>query len=139
VNGSERTLPVVAVSDGTGSSAEQLVRSMLVQFGDPAAPILKQPGIRVPADVESAVSLARATGALMVVYTILDAELRALLEQRCGEAGIPAIDLVGGLLGVLEAEFGAPSRFRPGLFRRLHREYFERVEAIDYAIKHDDG
>ncbi len=139
MNDAERSLPVVAVSDGTGSSAEQLVRSMLVQFGDPAAPILKQPGIRAPEDVESAVSLARATGALMVVYTILDAELRALLEARCREAGIPAIDLVGDLLGVLEAEFGAPSRFRPGLFRRLHREYFERVEAIDYAIKHDDG
>jgi regulator of PEP synthase PpsR (kinase-PPPase family) len=135
----EGPAPVVAVSDGTGSSAEHLVRSMIVQFGDPAVPILKQPGIRSPADVEAAVDLARTCDAMMVVHTILAPELRELLQARCRELDIAEVDLVGGLLGVLEDRLGAPNRFRPGLFRRLHQEYFERVEAIDFAIKHDDG
>ncbi len=135
----ERPRPVLAVSDGTGSSAEHLVRSMLVQFGDPAVPILKQPGIRRGTDVDAAVELARRCDALMVVHTILAPGLREQLQQRCREAGLPQVDLVGGLLDVLEDNLGAPSRFRPGLFRRLHQEYFERVEGIDFAIKHDDG
>jgi len=134
-----RPAPVVAVSDGTGSSAEHLVRSMLVQFGDPVVPILKQPGVGSLRDIEAAFELARRCGALMVVHTILAPDLRDHLQTLCREAEIPEIDLVGGLLDVLESRFGAPNSFRPGLFRRLHREYFERVEAIDYAISHDDG
>ncbi len=131
--------PILAVSDGTGSSAEHLVRSMLAQFGDPEVPLLKLPGIGLPADVEQAVALARERRALMVVYTILAPDLRDLLQRRCRELDIPGVDLLGGMLDHLVAAFGAPSMFRPGLYRRLHGEYFQKVEAIDYAISHDDG
>jgi [pyruvate, water dikinase]-phosphate phosphotransferase / [pyruvate, water dikinase] kinase len=131
--------PILAVSDGTGSSAEHLVRSMLVQFGDPAVPLLKLPGITMPEEIDQAVELARARQALMVVHTILAPDLRRQLQERCREHGIAETDLVGGMLTHLIANFGAPSSFRPGLYRRLHGEYFQRVEAIDYAISHDDG
>ena len=131
--------PILAVSDGTGSSAEHLVRSMLVQFGDPAVPLLKLPGITLPEEIDQAVELARARQALMVVHTILAPELRRQLQERCREHGIAEADLVGGMLTHLIANFGVPSSFRPGLYRRLHGEYFQRVEAIDYAISHDDG
>jgi [pyruvate, water dikinase]-phosphate phosphotransferase / [pyruvate, water dikinase] kinase len=132
-------LPILVVSDGTGSSAEHLVRSMLVQFGDPAVPLIKLPGITRDEEIDMVVDLARSRRALMVVHTLLAPELRGRLQRRCREEGIQEIDLVGGMLSHMAATFGAPSSFRPGLFRRLHGEYFQRVEAIDYAISHDDG
>lgn len=131
--------PILVVSDGTGSSAEHLLRSMLVQYGDPAVPLLKLPGVSRSADIELALELARSRQALLVVHTILAAELRQQLQQGCRACGIGETDLVGDMLGHLTARFGAPSSFRPGLYRRLHGEYFQRVEAIDYAISHDDG
>jgi [pyruvate, water dikinase]-phosphate phosphotransferase / [pyruvate, water dikinase] kinase len=131
--------PVLAVSDGTGSSAEQLIRSMLVQFGDPAVPVIKVPGIRNTEDIARALAMGAAHGTRLVVHTILAPDLRAELERRCAENGIRAIDLVGGMLDSLAERLGPPSDLRPGLYRRLHREYFQRMEAIDYAIKHDDG
>jgi [pyruvate, water dikinase]-phosphate phosphotransferase / [pyruvate, water dikinase] kinase len=131
--------PILAVSDGTGASAEHLVRSMLVQFGDPAVPLIKLPGVSRAEDIELALELACSRRALMIVHTILAPELRAVLQQRCLECGIPQADLVGDMLAHLIANFGAPNSFRPGLYRRLHGEYFQKVEAIDYAISHDDG
>ena len=131
--------PILAVSDGTGSSAEHLIRSMLVQFGDPEVPLIRLPGVSRAEDIEFAVDLASSRRALMVVHTILAPELRSHLQQRCLEYGIPEADLVGDMLTHLIATFGSPSSFRPGLYRRLHGEYFQRVEAIDYAIGHDDG
>lgn len=131
--------PILAVSDGTGSSAEHLVRSMIVQFGDPPVPLIKLPGISRAEDIEVAVELACSRQAMMIVHTILAPELRQLLQQRCLDCGIPEADLVGDMLTHLIATFGVPSSFRPGLYRRLHGEYFQKVEAIDYAISHDDG
>lgn len=131
--------PILAVSDGTGSSAEQLVRSMLVQFGDPSVPVIKIPGVGSTDDIARAVALGVQHGTPLVVHTILAPELRAELERLCREHAIRAIDLVGGMLESLGERFGPPNTFRPGLYRRLHREYFQRVEAIDYAISHDDG
>lgn len=131
--------PIVVVSDGTGASAEHLVRSMLVQYGDPQVPLIKLPGVTRLAEIDSAVELADARRALMVVHTILAPELRVPLQQRCRAHGIAEADLIGGMLTHLTAVFGVPSSFRPGLYRRLHGEYFQRVTAIDFAISHDDG
>jgi regulator of PEP synthase PpsR (kinase-PPPase family) len=131
--------PILAVSDGTGSSADHLIRSMLVQFGDPPVPVIKVPGVSTPQDVANAIALATERGGTMVVHTILDASLRSELVRQCTALGMQCIDLVGELLDGLAKRLGPPSTLRPGLYRRLHREYFQRVEAIDFAISHDDG
>ena len=131
--------PVIVVSDGTGASAERLVRSMIVQFGDPKVPVIKLPGAGDREAIDHAADLARERRAMMVVHTILVPELRHRLEARCAEHGITTIDFVGGLLDVLGQHLGKPDHYRPGLFRRLHREYFQRVTAIDFAVRHDDG
>lgn len=134
-----RHAPVVVVSDGTGASAEHLLRSMLAQFGDPHVPVIKLPGAGSEEAIDHALSLARDRRAMMVVHTIVVPELRRRLVQGCAEQGVAAVDLVGGLLDVLEERLGAPDHFRPGLYRRLHHEYFQRVSAIDFAVRHDDG
>ncbi len=131
--------PVIVVSDGTGASAERLVRSMIVQFGDPDVPLIRLPGAGTIEAIDHAADLAVQRQAMMVVHTILVPELRHRLIARCAEQGIVNIDFVGGLLDVLGQHLGPPDHFRPGLFRRLHHEYFQRVTAIDFAVRHDDG
>ena len=131
--------PVIVVSDGTGASAERLARSMIVQFGDPAVPVIKLPGASNTEAIDHAVDLAHRRRAMMVVHTLLVPELRQRLEAGCREHGVVTIDFVGGLLEVLSQHLGPPDHFRPGLFRRLHHEYFQRVSAIDFAVRHDDG
>ena len=131
--------PVIVVSDGTGASAERLVRSMIVQFGDPKVPVIKLPGADNIEAIDHAADLALRRQAMMVVHTILVPELRHRLEVRCAEQGVVTIDFVGGLIDVLSGHLGRPDHFRPGLFRRLHHEYFQRVSAIDFAVRHDDG
>jgi len=131
--------PILIVSDGTGASAERLVRSMLVQFGDANVPLITLPGVDRTDAIDHAIDTARRRRAIMVVHTILAPELRFHLQARCADVGLASVDLTGALLEGLSRHLGKPSRYRPGLYRRLHREYFQRVEAIDFAIGHDDG
>ena len=107
--------PVIVVSDGTGASAERLARSMIVQFGDPAVPVIKLPGASNNDAIDHAVDLAHRRQAMMVVHTLLVPELRHRLEDGCREHGIVTIDFVGGLIDVLSQHLGPPDHFRPGL------------------------
>jgi hypothetical protein len=70
---------------------------------------------------------------------MVDSHLRQRLVDLAQERDVTAIDLMGALLERLTAVLGQPPLERPGLYRQLHRPYFERIEAIEYALKHDDG
>lgn len=65
--------------------------------------------------------------------------LRRRLTDLCREAGVYVLDLMGDLIGHLEAVSGVQAVGQPGLYRKLNKDYFERVAAIEYAMAHDDG
>jgi regulator of PEP synthase PpsR (kinase-PPPase family) len=75
----------------------------------------------------------------LIVHTLVDAHLRAQLAAEARAAGIQTIDLMGPLIGLLTAALHQPPLQQPGKYRQLHREYFGRVAAIDFALAHDDG
>ncbi len=75
----------------------------------------------------------------IVLHTIIDADLRAMLEQRCRELDIPAIGVLDPLVVAFSRHLGAAVSNRVGAQHNLDNEYFERIEALNYAIAHDDG
>ena len=75
----------------------------------------------------------------IVLYTLVDRELRARLEERCREANVPAIPVLDSALRGMSAYLDMESRARPGLQHTLNADYFDRIEAMEYAIAHDDG
>jgi hypothetical protein len=62
-----------------------------------------------------------------------------LLIQLTQERGVMAIDLMGPLIDHLSNVLGHKPLGQPDLYRQQHRSHFERIEAIDYTLKHDDG
>lgn len=75
----------------------------------------------------------------IVIYTIMDAELAELIEARCHEMGVPTINLLEPVMAVFQNYLGAPSRRRVGAQHVLNAEYFGRIEALNFAMDHDDG
>src|SRR5690606_31463682 len=75
----------------------------------------------------------------MVVYTLIIPELRALMARLCSEAGLPAVDVMGPALSGLEQILGVTPKLEPGRMHRLDETYFRRVEAVEFAVKYDDG
>ena len=85
-----------------------------------------------------AVSRARARRGI-ILHTLVDPELRAALIHKARDSNVVAIDLIGRVLAHLTMELGRRPAGKPGLYRQLREDYFRRVEAIEFALAHDDG
>lgn len=126
------------MSGGTGASAEHLVDTVLVQFPESQIPVIVRNSVRQTEQIEDIVAHASANGGT-IVHTLVDAHLRNVLIQLALKQNVVCIDLMGALLSQLSQILAKEPLGRPGLYRQLHEDYFERVAAIEFAIAHDDG
>ncbi|HEY9069518.1 MAG TPA: pyruvate, water dikinase regulatory protein [Candidatus Ozemobacteraceae bacterium] len=131
-------LRIFVVSGGVGASGEQVVNTVLAQFPESLVEIVTLGNIRDATQIERAVAQAAEKGGI-IVYTLVDAVLADTLSRLACDRGVDAIDLVSPLLGLLSRKLAVEPLGRPGLYRQLHREYFDRVAAIEYTMSHDDG
>lgn len=129
---------VLIVSNSTGETALRVARSALMQFPDLSLTPRRLPSIRSAADVERVVAEAvRSEG--IVIFTLVDPDLRTLLQRQLEAAGIAAIDILGPVLAQLATALEADPLTVPGLQHRQDDRYTRRMAAIEYTVKHDDG
>ena len=126
------------VSDATGETLNSITRASLVQFED-ADPI------------EHSWTLIRTTGQMqkvlqgiqqnrgLVLYTIVDDKLRSLLVSSCRDLGVTVVPVLDPVMTALAGHFGKIARGLSGRQHLMDQEYFNRIEAMDYALSHDDG
>lgn len=126
------------VSDSTGETLNAMAKAVVARF-DRVIPIehiyalvrsqrqLKE----VLAQIEAAPGV--------VLHTIVDREIRAELEEGCRTLAMPAIAALDPLVAALSRYLGASLSTRVGAQHALDNDYFSRIEALNYAIAHDDG
>ncbi len=130
--------PIYVVTGGTGASGELLVRTVLAQFRHVNVPLIIKSHIQTLEQVEQVVNeISDAEGT--IVHSMVNEKCRRHLVDQAARKGIYSVDLVAPLLDHLEAELGQEPLGQPGLYRQLHSAYFDRVNAIEYAVAHDDG
>ncbi len=132
------TSPIFIVSGGAGTSGEQLVNTVLAQFPDNGVTVVIEGNIRLGSQIERVVNEARERNGT-IVHTLVDSVLRSTLVRLAREQGVFEVDLMGPLLDRLVSVLGRSPLGRPGLYRELRKEYFDRVSAMDFAMSHDDG
>lgn len=126
------------VSDSTGETLNALAKAAAARFEGilPIEHIYVL--IRSPKQLDRAlVEIESFPG--IVLHTIVDSELRTNLEIRCRELDIPAIGVLDPMVVAFSRYLGAAVSKRIGAQHNLDNEYFERIEALNYAIAHDDG
>jgi len=132
-------LPILrVVSDGRGDTATQLVRAASLQFEGARYRIVRHPHVRTEAQVEEVVGEAARTGT-PVFYTLVADDTRRAMRRAAAEHLVPVIDLFGPTFRALHDVFRRERAGTPGLLYAAERERFDRMEAIDYTLKHDDG
>jgi len=129
---------ITVISGGTGTSGEQLVRTALAQFPEAHLKVEVVPGVRGRDELRAAVSRSAEVGGL-IVHTLVDRPLRESLEALAAARGVVTLDAMGPLLGKLAGLLGTKPVGTPGLYRKLREDYFKRIEAIEFAVAHDDG
>jgi hypothetical protein len=126
------------MSDGTGQTAEQALRAALAQFRDREVNVERRAGVRTVDQARGVLEEAVKAKAL-VVHTIVSRELRRHILDIARLYDVETVDLMGPLLARLAARFASSPSETPGLFRELNRHYFQRIESMEFALRHDDG
>jgi regulator of PEP synthase PpsR (kinase-PPPase family) len=129
---------VYAVSDGTGNTCETVIKSALAQFAEGLAQVQKVPHIRTEAQVKELLEDAAQKNAV-VIYTTVSPDIREKILSYGQSLGVPTVDILGPILSRLSDLLEISPLAIPGIFRELDSEYFQRIEAIDFTVKHDDG
>jgi regulator of PEP synthase PpsR (kinase-PPPase family) len=126
------------VSDSTGETAARLVTALEAQFPDTEFEVVRHPRVETVDDLALAVSRSKGRPAV-VVYTLVDPELRESMRQLCRRAKLHYCDLLGHPIDAVARVSGQAAKMESGRRQPLDSQYFKRMEAIEFAVKFDDG
>ncbi|MBI1909118.1 MAG: kinase/pyrophosphorylase [Deltaproteobacteria bacterium] len=129
---------IFAVSDATGELALSASVAAIRQFSQPNVTIARRSKVATPENIARVVMEAHESGGL-IIFTLVSPSLRELLKNQSDQAGVVAIDLMGPVLDKLSEYLQTTPSDQPGLKYQLTNEYFRRNEAVEFAVKHDDG
>jgi [pyruvate, water dikinase]-phosphate phosphotransferase / [pyruvate, water dikinase] kinase len=126
------------ISDATGETLNTVARAAMAYYAD------YQPVEHIYALVRTPKQLARALTEIesepgVVLFTLIDSDLRSQLEKRCAELTIPCISILDPVIASLAQYLNAQSRPQLAGQHALNAEYFRRIDALNFTMIHDDG
>ncbi len=126
------------VSDSTGATLHGVARAGVAQYEN-VAPIEKFWNfVRTPAQLESVIDgISETPGP--VLFTLVDPVLRRRLREACRGMKLPCVPVLDPVLRALSHHLKMASRDKPGVQHELNEAYFDRIDAVDFALQHDDG
>jgi regulator of PEP synthase PpsR (kinase-PPPase family) len=126
------------VSDSTGETAARLVLALEAQFPDQPFVEVRHPRVESVPDLARAVNRAKGRPAV-IVYTLVKPQWRDAMRSLCRSARVHYCDLLGHPIDSVRRVSGMAARMTPGARAALNETYFKRMEAIEFAVKYDDG
>lgn len=129
---------VYVLSDSIGETGEQVAKAAISQFNSGKYETRRFPYITDKEQILEILEEARGERCI-IVFTIVVEELRNYILEKTQEFGIEAIDLMSPILNSLKNIVGLEPKREPGLIRKLDEKYFRKVEAVEFAVKYDDG
>jgi regulator of PEP synthase PpsR (kinase-PPPase family) len=126
------------ISDSTGETAVRLVLALEAQFPDTEFEVVRHPRVETIDDVQLAVSRTKDRPAV-IVYTLVDTQLRDTMGELCRRDSLHCCDLLGHPIEEVAAVSGKAAKMESGRRPPLDSHYFKRMEAIEFAVKFDDG
>src|SRR5213595_3059503 len=132
------TVELHVVSDSTGETATRLVHALEAQFPDQEFGEIRHPRVESVDDLRLAVERAKGRRAV-VIYTLVEPELRQQMRVLCRRARLHYCDLLGHPIEAVARVSGMAATMRPGARPPLDSTYFKRIAAIEFAVKYDDG
>ncbi|MDX9689662.1 MAG: kinase/pyrophosphorylase [Proteobacteria bacterium] len=134
----EKIFHIHLVSDATGETISSVARAGLVQFGAIQKEEHHWTLIRTKRQLDLVFEGLRQWPGL-VLYTFINDDMAKAMHDQCQRMGVPSLSVLAPVISVLSGFFGVPSAHDPGKQHELDKEYFKRIEAMDFAMSLDDG
>jgi [pyruvate, water dikinase]-phosphate phosphotransferase / [pyruvate, water dikinase] kinase len=126
------------ISDSTGETAARIVQALEAQFPDQEFLEIRHPSVETVSDLRLAVDRMKGRPAV-VVYTLVEPELRDSMRALCRSAKLHYCDLLGHPIDAVAKVSGRAAKMQPRARPPLNDAYFRRMSAIEFAVKFDDG
>ncbi|MCF8010445.1 MAG: kinase/pyrophosphorylase [Clostridiales bacterium] len=137
--GSKESTPIVYIlSDSIGETAELVARAAASQFDGGEIEIRRVPYVNESKEIGEIVKEVKHNQAI-IAYTLVLPELKEVLKSEVSKHGVIAVDIMSSMLDALGQLYGRYPKLEPGLVRKMDRDYFRKVDAIEFAVKYDDG
>ncbi len=128
---------VFVISDGTGETCAAAVRAAMLQFQAPWR-LRIFGGVRHESELRRVMAQAAESRAL-VVFSLVEGKIVTALQSQAERLGVTIVDLLGPLIAKVAQRLHTEPRHQPGLLHGFTDDYFKRVEAVEFAVRHDDG
>lgn len=133
-----KPLKVHVLSGGTGRTCNQVLTAALAQFERPRVELSRHSQLHA---VEQARRIVHDIGKehSVICHSLVEPKVRATVIEAASACDVPIVDVLGPVITLLEEALGTEAQHRPGLSQALHHERFERMDAVDFTLAHDDG
>jgi hypothetical protein len=126
------------ISDSTGGTLSSVIKACLSQFEGVETEQHFWPLVRTQRQLQKVLeSVSHNPG--LILYTLVDDALIQTLDKYSQAAELPALSVLHPVLQMMSSVFHMQSMAKPGMQHKLNAEYFARMDAVDYALHHDDG
>ena len=137
MTGTKYTIRIL--SDSLGETADLVARAATSQYEPGTFVVVRSGKISSSEELRTVLDTLCDDDSCVVFHTFADPTLRAEMELLAPERGIPAVDIMGPPVAALACVSGQEPHVEPGAIRKTDRDYYERIDAMEFAVKHDDG
>lgn len=127
---------VYIISDSTGETAQTVVHAALSQFDSDDIKLKLFAHIESMKDITGIIAQINKEKSF-IAYTIVKPELRLFLKEESEKQSVISFDMFGPIMENIERISGITPKLEPGIIRKLDKEYFKRMEAMEFAVKYD--
>ena len=133
------TYQVFLISDSTGETLDRIFLSLKAQFKNIDYKINSYSFTRTENQISKILDIAEKQENPIILYTIVDNNLAKSLAKTCNLKKIPCFGVLGSLILSFSKLFNQKASHEPSGQHVLDEEYYNRIEAIQYTMNHDDG
>ncbi|MGB3161035.1 MAG: pyruvate, water dikinase regulatory protein [Carnobacterium sp.] len=134
-----KPVAIYLISDSIGETGEQVIHSILSQYSLEVEEVKKFTHIVTKQALEESLNTINKEENAVVFYTLVQEELRRYLKGFSDGKSIYLVDILGSGLTAIEKATSLKSIGEPGIIRKMDKEYFNRIEAIEFSVRYDDG
>nr|CDP79274.1 Putative pyruvate, phosphate dikinase regulatory protein [Bartonella schoenbuchensis] len=134
----KKSFHLYMISDATGETLISAARAVASQYTMYQAIEHLYPMIRNKTQLQKILDEIQEEPGI-VLYTIIDEEMKQLLSKVCAKIGTPCVAILDPVLNAFQSYLGTPTNLRASAQHGLNADYFRRIEALNFTIDHDDG
>lgn len=129
---------IYIISDSLGETANSLAQAALVQFPEDKFEIQKYPMVKSKEILTGILNSAKKEHA-MIIHTFVDSDFSNAINEFCQTENLPVIDAISNVINTIASITGKKPLGESGINHNTNESYFNRIEAIEFAVTYDDG